>query len=63
MTDNLDRRMFRTFIEDFISPKVLEEDYQPISGLVGRPYAFPFGDLIHRDYLHAISEMPEFEDP
>ena len=63
MTENLDRRMLRTFIEDFISPKILEKGYQPISGLVGRPYAFPNGDLIRQTYLDAISEMPEFEDP
>ena len=63
VTENLDRRMLRTFIEDFISPKILEKGYQPISGLVGRPYAFPNGDLIRQTYLDAISEMPEFEDP
>jgi len=52
-----------TCIDDFISPKILEKNYQPISGLVGQPYAFPHGDLTHQSYLDAIIDMPEFEDP
>lgn len=59
VSDPIDRRLLTTIVSDFLTPKLFEKDYSPIS----LQYKIPNGDWPHGTYITAVNGMPEIENP
>ena len=63
MTEEMDQRVLLALLSDFLSPKVLHEDYSYGEGDHGALYRFPAGDRPLEHYLETIDQMSNEEVP